>query len=233
MKKNIIITIIIVMALQVISTNGMADETNAICEARDFVEQIMDAYPWARSSEARYFVDGGFHWRALPEFAQLEQVVSGNPEEILGNILEIAPSEIHQIILSSSFFSLSQKDVFQCLDKIADLCLDNAIGKDVFWGTMILYTVHTPKGKKALAVNYQGPVVSGMLRMARTFDPEREYYAWFASGEAQRELTSLWYYDDVTNTHPNLNRAKERLTRFWRDIAKKDQSATSQPAVAD
>jgi uncharacterized protein YijF (DUF1287 family) len=181
---------IIIIVLQVVSASLLADEAETIRQTNQLVEQVKNKMP--ENWDASCYVDNYLGWREIAEFEQLKKAVSGNWKEILENVRGIAPSEIHQIILFVSFGSLPLKDSFRCLDKIADLCLDNVISKEMFEWVRTIYEVHTTPTYR-LAFHYEDPIVVNILRKAKTIQPEKaEHYDRVLRGKERRDLT-IWF----------------------------------------
>jgi len=184
--------VIAIMVLQLISINMSADNMNLIREVKQQLAQIESIKPESRHATT---APGTFErWKKFPEFEQLEKTVSQNWKGIIENLEEIAgSSETRQYILFLSFLSLPQQETLQCLNKVADLCLDNTVSKDTFYG-ITLYYEEAMSPLHRLALNYKDPVVAEVLRKAKHINPEMSaYYDRMISGDAKKTITSFWY----------------------------------------
>jgi len=188
MKKTIVI-----MTLQILSACLMADETEVIRQTSQLLTQLKNKMP--ENWDISCYVDNYLIWRETPEFDQLKNFMSEHWKYTSENITEVAPSEIHQLILFASFCSLPLNDSFRCLDKMTDLCLDNVIRKEMFHWVVSLYEVYTMPAHR-LALNYQNPTVAEILRKAKIIAPERTgHYNKMLSGEEKNELAEEGYLD--------------------------------------
>ena len=132
------------------------------------------------------------NWSRSIEFTQLQKMVSENWKEILDVVVEIAgDSEVHQIILYASFFYLPQEDFFECLNKIADLCLDNAMPTWAFNWAFDSYELHTSPSHR-ITYNYDNPVVIKILQKAKIIRPgTSEMYDRMLSGETKKDMINF------------------------------------------
>ena len=217
--KNLIATVM----LQVTVVCAMESEAELIrSQIKQLLAQTVSLMPPEDVLCATDCMEYGnyIRWIKSPEFAKLEEVVDGNWEAVLGNLEEVAPSEIQRFILFVSLQSLTQKDFSRCLNTIADLCLDNAVSTEEFLWTVFHYEGNT-RPKHRLALNYKDPVVAEVLRKAKVIDPEhRDYYKWMASGVAKRELEHPLYYDSDTGEEPNITSVKSWAVFLGRMLAR-------------
>jgi hypothetical protein len=207
MKRMIMISMLLHVAFNCVT----AEETGLVHQVQLALRQAEYAVPEQHRSlgyfTENYRAQGGWHF--TPEFAQLQELVSENWREVLDNIVEITgDSKVHQLMLCASFFSLPEEDFFFCLNRIADLCLADALPKLVFGWTRGAYELHT-KPIHRFALHYDDPTVIEILRKAKIMRPkERAYYNKILSGGMKRWLTSPFYYDNETGTEPNLYSAE-------------------------
>ena len=152
-----------------------------------------------------------------PEYMELITIVSTDWKAILGNVEEIARTDVQQFILFSTVRLLPQKISFQCLDKLADLTSDKVVTKEIFCSILRTYDIYT---KWALARNYKDPVVASALRKAKIINPEKmKYYNKITSGRAYREVTSPFFYDHNRNEDPNFFSLKSWFEFLTQPIA--------------
>ena len=176
--------------LQALPVGLMATETETIRQASQLLEQIKNKMP--QDWDASCYADNYLAWKEIAEFNQLKKAVSGNWEELLENIKDIAPSEIHQIVLFVSLSYLPLQDSFRCLDKVADLCLNNVISKEMFGWVRTIYEVYTAP-RYRLAFHHKDPVVVELLRKAKIIQPAMaEHYDRVLSGEESKDLI-IWF----------------------------------------
>ena len=209
---------IISVALQLSSNTVMADDQGLAHQAKRLLLLVESHLP-EEHRDIYSFVENQRGWKKSTEFAELEKFVSGNWKAILADIEDIVdPSEIHQFILFSSFQSVPQKASFQCLDKVADLCLTGTISPQMFSWVMVSHAINN---RGVLARNYKDPVVAEVLRKASMIDPEhRDYYKRMASGKAKRELEHPLHYDTDTGEEPNITSVKSWAVFLGRMFAR-------------
>jgi len=200
-------TVFSCMFLCVALGNETTGNTELIAQVKGLLRQVENREP-ERVRTLSYFREPYSHrWWQSPEFVQLKTMTSEHWKEILDNIGDIAPSELHQFILFRSFYALPQDDFFQCLNKIADLCLDNIVSKHVFDATVLHYETRIPyyeptiKTTHILARNYDTPDVAEMLRKAKVIFSDDETkvqeYGQIALGAKKNLVTSPWYNPDT------------------------------------
>ncbi|MCL2104771.1 MAG: hypothetical protein FWH21_06930 [Kiritimatiellaeota bacterium] len=152
------------------------DKTERSQQIKQLLAQMMrhdDAY---LSYSAVFAMQTHAGWMKYPEFGELKEKVSGNWREILDTMEEVAPSEIHKVvILLASVYSLPSQDSRQCLSKIADLCLDGVISNEMFLWAIVKHEENT-EPKHRLSQNVNDPAVTEVLRKIKEIDPENEYY---------------------------------------------------------
>ena len=189
------------MALQIVSVHLMATETECVHQVKQLLIQTENIDSGKHKGDVEFFIEGySFGYlRDFSEFDKLQKVVSENWKEVLASIEVLSLSETHQAILFLSFLSLPLEDSFQCLNKMADLCLHGMINKDMFRSLIVTYEVYTMP-KRRLSLNNKNPIVAEMLRKAKLIDPQNNYYLRIASGEEKKKLTNFWY-DPDTGTH--------------------------------
>jgi len=209
--KRMIITLAI--ALQIAHGNVSANETGVVHQVRHLLAQVESSRPSFR--HAGVVLDNYRAVMETPEYTRLTELVSENWEEILKNTGEIAgSSETHQVILFISFSSLPQEDIYQCLNTIADLCLSGVISERMFYWILNFYWADTPTGK-ALALNYDNPVVVDFLQKAKVIQPKMsDVYDSYLSGAKKKKVIAemagkltwedfLEICEDLWNTHPD------------------------------
>jgi len=204
MKRMLIITITITLCAATDATTSGGTGENLIL-VKQLVEQVVNLMPpeWLLCVSDCMEHGNYTRWIGSPEFMRLEKEAAGNWEAVMENVAEIAPSGFHQFILFVSLQSLPQKDYFLCLDKLAYLCMDNTVDKEVFIWVISHYEGNT-KPRHRLSLNHKDPVVAGILRKAKVINPEMsDYYDRQLSGEIKKEITSFWYEDpnDPESTH--------------------------------
>jgi len=200
---KVVMMVAFCMTFNIAFSNDLPETPEVIGNVKNLLAQVESSAPERCRGDVYYFIEHFTSWRASPEFARLKETVSANWEEILGNLEAFATSsESLQYILFEAFSFLPQQTSFQCLGKIADLALNDAIRKEMFHWVVVSHAINN---KHVLALNHKDPVVTEVLRKACIIDPEhRGYYVWIASGAARKEITSPFYYDMSTNTEPNL-----------------------------
>lgn len=186
--------------------NESADETNLTLQVKELLMQVENCEP-ERNREVRFFREPySFRWWNSPEFAQLKKITSENWREVLDNIGDIAPSDLHQFILFRAFYALPQEEFFKCMNKIAGLCLDNVVSKFVLDGTILHYETRIGNYEPAitnmhtLARNYDNPDIAEMYRKAKIIfaddQAKIQEFEQITSGAKKKLVTSRWYYPD-------------------------------------
>ena len=74
-----------------------ADETDMIYKTKDLLAQIRNSH--SSLTSIGDFLDGDNYWLISPEATQLKKVFSENWKEILENVTEVAPTDIHRYML--------------------------------------------------------------------------------------------------------------------------------------
>jgi len=188
---------IIVACLTLYTTLGNEGEskTERLRQTQQLLAQIAQNSDSYLSYSASFTMQTYAGWTKYPAFTELQGKVSENWREVLSNIEEIAPSETHKVvILLASFSSLPLQESRQCLNKIADLCLNNVISSEVFLWVVFRHEEQT-EAKYRLDLNTKDPVVAEILRKAKAIDPENEYHIRKAPNAQKKTVTSFWYED--------------------------------------
>jgi uncharacterized protein YijF (DUF1287 family) len=222
--------ITMITALQMTFGGLMAGEADLILKAKDLLAQIENQAPKEFQPVGYFEENFRGDWGNVSEFAQLKELVSANWKDVLGNIEGIAgTSEIHQYILFRSFCFLPQKESFQCLNKVADLCLENVISKEMFKWARDVYEIYTAPTYR-LSFYYEDPVVIEILRKAKIIQPEMaEHYDRMLSGEESKDL--IVWFEESGETKPayldDLLAQKQGADATHEVTAEKTQSASS------
>ena len=153
-----------ISSLPITSVTAMADENDRFRQTQQLLAQMMAKDDSNAPSRLNLAMQTYAAWIRYPEFEELKEVVSKDWQEMLNNIEEAAPSETQKVILFASCFTLPLQDSLQCLDKIADFCLDNVIDRRTFEWAIRRYELTTGH---SLAHNYEDVVVVDILRKAK------------------------------------------------------------------
>jgi hypothetical protein len=191
MKKGIII----IMTSHIAFISAIADKTEPFDRLRHLMAQMINNREEGYlHHSANFAIQTYAGWIKHKEYSELNNIVLENWKDILDNIEVIAPTEIHKIILFPSFISLPLQDSLQCLNKIADLTVSNAISRDTFGWVLHRYEYETGY---ALIHNYKNPIVIEIFQKAKTLDPPSFFYEKYPnvddilSGKAQKEIAGF------------------------------------------